>query len=330
MGFPLEFIKGPAGKGKPGEMDTLAVLLEAPRRLALEPVTLSPLGPGDVLVETCWSGISTGTEKLLYTGQMPDFPGMGYPLVPGYESIGRVIETGPEARARLGEFVFVPGASCYQNARGLFGGSARLLIVPAARAFPISESLAESGVLVALAATAHHALSGGNLPQLIVGHGVLGRLMARLVLALGGDAPTVWETAQPRRAGACGYQTVAPDADERRDYGVICDVSGSTDVLDDLVARLARQGEIVLAGFYPDRVNFAFPPAFQKEARMRIAAEWSPQDLTAVLGLIEIGALSLDGLVSDVEPAAKAAEAYPTAFSDPHCLKMVLDWRDAA
>ncbi|XUU61791.1 chlorophyll synthesis pathway protein BchC [Erythrobacter sp. HA6-11] len=310
-------------------MDAVAVLLEAPKQLALKPVTLTSLGPSDVLVETHWSGISTGTEKLLYTGQMPDFPGMGYPLVPGYESLGRIIDTGPDAVSRLGEWVFVPGASCYENARGLFGGSAQRLIVPSARAFPVSESLAESGVLIALAATAHHALAGGELPELIVGHGVLGRLMARMAIAMGGQAPTVWDTSASRRRGAQGYQVLAPEADERRDYSVICDVSGSTEVLDDLIARLARQGEIVLAGFYSDRVNFAFPAAFQKEARMRIAAEWAPKDLTAVLELINNGALSLEGLVSNIAPAANAAEAYPQAFQDEDCLKMVLDWRDA-
>lgn len=311
-------------------MDTLAVLLEAPKRLALRPVTLSPLGTGDVLVEIHWSGISTGTEKLLWTGQMPDFPGMGYPLVPGYESVGRIVEAGSEAQSRIGEWVFIAGASCYQDARGLFGGSAHHVIVPAARAFPISESLAESGVLIALAATAHHALAGGPLPELIVGHGVLGRLMARMVLAMGGEAPMVWETADARRKGARGYSVIAPEADERDDYGVICDVSGNTEVLDTLVRHLARQGEIVLAGFYSNRVNFAFPPAFQKEARMRIAAEWAPQDMAAVIAMIADGALSLDGLVSDTRPVGEAEEAYPAAFSDPDCLKMVLDWRGSA
>ncbi|NVE94985.1 chlorophyll synthesis pathway protein BchC [Altererythrobacter lutimaris] len=310
-------------------MDALAVLMEAPKQLALKPVTLTSLGSSDVLVETHWSGISTGTEKLLYTGQMPDFPGMGYPLVPGYETVGRIIDAGPDAVSRIGEWVFVPGASCYENARGLFGGSAQRLIVPSARAFPVSESLAESGVLIALAATAHHALAGGQLPELIVGHGVLGRLMARMAIALCGEAPTVWDTAASRREGAQGYEVLAPEADERRDYSVICDVSGSTTVLDDLIARLARQGEIVLAGFYSDRVNFAFPAAFQKEARMRIAAEWAPEDLTAVLKLIDDGALSLEGLVSNSAPVADAAEAYPKAFHDADCLKMVLDWRDA-
>ena len=57
--------------------------------------------------------VSTGTEKLLYTGRMPAFPGMGYPLVPGYESVGRVVEAGPHSGLRVGQGVYVPGARCY-------------------------------------------------------------------------------------------------------------------------------------------------------------------------------------------------------------------------
>jgi bacteriochlorophyllide a dehydrogenase len=40
--------------------------------------------------------------------------------------------------------------------------------------------------------------------------------------------------------------------------------------------------------------------------------------------------LSLNGLVSHRETASSAVEAYQTAFSDPSCLKMVLDWRACA
>ena len=105
-------------------MNTLAVILEAPERLALRALEMKPVEASDVLVEIAWSGISTGTEKLLFTGRMPPFPGMGYPLVPGYESVGRIVDAGPEARARIGDWVFVPGANCYTDARGLFGGTA--------------------------------------------------------------------------------------------------------------------------------------------------------------------------------------------------------------
>ena len=67
-----------------------------------------------------------------------------------------------------------------------------------------------------------------------------------------------------------------------------------------------------------------------KEMRLRIAAEWQPSDLTATRALIESGALSLDGLITHRRPGAQAADAYQTAFEDPDCLKMILDWSDAA
>ncbi|UVO50841.1 chlorophyll synthesis pathway protein BchC [Sphingomonas sp. SUN019] len=302
-------------------MDSIAVLLEAPERLSLRSLALNPLGSADVLVEIDWSGISSGTEKLLWTGRMPSFPGMGYPLVPGYESVGRVVDAGAEVRARIGEWVFVPGANCFADARGLFGGTARRVILPAARAIPVPERLGSDGILVALAATAHHAVVGGKAPELVVGHGVLGRLIARVSVALGHAAPTIWET-DPAR---CDGVAIDPSADERRDYATICDASGG-DVLDALVPRLAKGGEIALAGFY-DRVTFAFPPAFMREARLRISAEFTPVDLAAVIALVASGALRLDGLVSHVRPAMEASDAYPAAFAGGDCLKMVLDWR---
>lgn len=307
-------------------MNACAVILEAPERLSLRPLALNPLGPGDVRVDIAWSGISSGTEKLLWSGRMPSFPGMGYPLVPGYESVGRIVDAGADARSRIGEWVFVPGANCYADARGLFGGTARTVILPAARAMPIDESLGRDGILTALAATAHHAIAAGSAPDLIVGHGILGRLLARLTIACGAPAPTVWETNPVRRDGV-GYSVIDPDADKRRDYKTICDASGAGDALDLLIPRLAKGGEIVLAGFY-DRLSFAFPPAFMREARLRISAEFTPADIASTTALIETGALKLDGLISHVRPANDAAEAYPQAFTDPDCLKMVLDWSD--
>ena len=306
-------------------MQGVAVILEAPERLALRSLALNPMTADDVLVEIDWSGVSSGTEKLLWTGRMPHFPGMGYPLVPGYESIGRIVDAGSQARGRIGEWVFVPGASCFQGARGLFGGTARHVSLPQARAIPITESLGRDGVLLALAATAYHAIGVGGVPDLVIGHGILGRLIARIAVATGGSAPTVWETNAGRRGGA-SYAVIAPEADERRDYRVICDASGAADVLDIAFPRLARGGEVVLAGFY-DRLSFAFPPAFMREARMRVAAEFTPADIAAVVALLDAGLLELDGLITHARPAAEASDAYPQAFTDPDCLKMVLDWR---
>ena len=307
-------------------MNALAVILEAPERIAMRPLVLNPMDRDDVRVAVDWSGISSGTEKLLWAGRMPNFPGMGYPLVPGYESVGHIVDAGPDARDRIGECVFVPGANCYQDARGLFGGTARTVIVPAARAVRIEPTLGRDGILLALAATAHHAVASGPAPDLIVGHGILGRLLARQVIATGAPAPVVWETS-PARREAAGYPVIDPATDTRHDYRTICDASGAHDVLDMLIPRLGKGGEIVLAGFY-DRLSFAFPAAFMREARLRIAAEFTPADIAATTALIARGALHLGGLISHVRPAAQAAQAYPQAFDDPDCLKMVLDWSE--
>jgi len=311
-------------------MEATAVVLERPRELVLSRLPLAHAGEEDVVVDVEWSGISTGTERLLWSGSMPAFPGMGYPLVPGYETVGRIAMAGPAAQRRVGERVFVPGARCFGDVRGLFGGAASRLVVPHSRVVPISERLGAKGVLLALAATAHHAIADGKAPpQLIVGHGVLGRLIARITVALGADAPTVWEREPARRDGAQGYEVVDPAADTRRMYPVICDVSGDAALLDSLIARLAPGGEVVLAGFYDAPIHFAFAPAFMREARLRIAAQWRDSDLDAVSRLAESGALNLDGLITHREQAGDAPRAYQTAFTDPNCLKMILDWRSA-
>lgn len=312
-------------------MSTIAVVLEKPEHLSLADIELTEPGDGDVVVDIEWSGISTGTERLLWSGKMPAFPGMGYPLVPGYESVGRIAVAGASSGARVGERVFVPGARCFGEIRGLFGGAASRLVVSGERALPIDENLGEKGVLLALAATAQHAIAdGAGRPfDLVVGHGVLGRLIARLCVAAGG-APVVWETNPDRAAGAQGYRVIDPAEDSRRDYQSICDVSGDPALLDTLVGRLAPGGEIVLAGFYSEPLSFAFPPAFMREARFRIAAQWQERDLIFVKELVESGRLSLDGLITHRLPASDAPIAYRTAFNDPACLKMILDWRACA
>ena len=310
----------------------LAVVIDAPEQLRLAQLELPEPGNDDVIVDIEWSGISTGTERLLWSGRMPHFPGMGYPLVPGYESVGRIRFVGPASARAVGDRVFVPGARCFGEVRGLFGGAASRVVVPAAKAIPCDDALGDHAVLLALAATAQHALAadGARTPDLIIGHGVLGRLLARLAVLAGGAPPVVWERNPDRRQGATGYPVIDPAEDPRRDYRAIYDVSGDSGLLDELVARLAPGGEIVLAGFYSEPLRFAFAPAFMREARLRIAAEWREPDLVAVRALAESGRLSLDGLITHRADATNADAAYRTAFGDPACLKMILDWRSCS
>jgi bacteriochlorophyllide a dehydrogenase len=313
---------------------TRAIVFEAPQKIALSELSLTDLGADDVRVQIEFSGVSTGTEKMLWDGSMPSFPGMGYPLVPGYEAVGKVVQAGASdtAQSMVGQRVFVPGAKCYGEVRGLFGGSASNVIVPAARVAwlgaaqtKFGENNADQSVLLALAATAHHVLSvtadTKAFPELIVGHGVLGRLLARIMIAKGLPAPTVWEISEKRMSGGQGYSVISPDDDPRRDYRHVCDVSGDAKILDKLMMKLGFGGVITLAGFYNA------PLQFMREAQVRISAQWQPQDLDQVVTMVCSGALKLDGLITHRHQPSQADEAYRTAFGDVECLKMIIDWR---
>jgi 3-hydroxyethyl bacteriochlorophyllide a dehydrogenase len=150
--------------------------------------------------------------------------------------------------------------------------------------------------------------------------------LARVTIASGAPAPTVWETNPVRRDGAQGYHVTDAEHDERRDYRAIYDASGAEGLTDMLIMRLARGGELVLAGFYTQPISFTFPPAFMREARLRIASEFLPADMAAVSALLDSGSLDLGSLVTDVRPVGEFETAYPQAFTDSACLKMVLDW----
>ena len=320
-------------------MQAQAIVFQSPCNLSVRSLELRGLTDGDLEVEVEYSGISTGTERLLWDGSMPPFPGMGYPLVPGYETVGRVVRTQGDcgqgqSRIQTGDQVFVPGSYSFEGVHNLFGGAGSRLVVSHERVVKLHNDLGSQMVLLALAATAYHSVTFGGSrapgtpPELIIGHGVMGRLLARLTVAAGAPAPVVWETQAARRVGAEGYSVISPEEDTRKDYRAIYDVSGDSEILNKVIPRLAKGGEVVLAGFYKNDISFAFAPAFMREAQIRAAAEWKRADLVAVTQLVQTGRLCLDGLITHTETPARASDAYAAAFGDPQCLKMVLDWRN--
>ena len=284
---------------------TEAVVLEKPNKLSLKSVQMDEMKCDDVLVKVEFSGISTGTERLLYEGRMPNFPGMGYPLIPGYESIGTIEKSGKESDLLPGEKVFVPGAKCFGELKSLFGGT-----------------------LLALAATAQHVFSENHdyKPDIIVGHGVLGRLVAKIAV-LNGSNPIVIETNKDRREGNFEYEVISPLESKNLIGDSVVDASGDSSQLNNLIKLLKPNGEIVLAGFYDKPLFFDFAPAFLREARFRVSAQWTPNDLNKVSKLFATKKLNFKDLISHRVSANSVANAYEVAFSDSSCLKMIINWK---
>ena len=226
-------------------MQAMAVVLKEPEHLVLSSLDLSPPGPDDAVVDVEWSGVSTGTERLLWSGRMPPFPGMGYPLVPGYESVGRVTQARRVLRA--------PARSArLRSRRALLRRGARPVwrcslsrgraVATACPDRPSSSASAASCWRSPRLPITRSAAPGALKPERIVGHGVLGRLLARLTIATGGEPPIVWERNRKRAERRGRLPGARPGRRSRRDCRVIYDVSGDSTLLDALIARLAPGG----------------------------------------------------------------------------------------
>ena len=164
-------------------MDALAIVLESPGQLALQRLPLADASDDHLAVDIEWTSISTGTERLLFEGRMPPFPGMGYPLVPGYEAVGRVRSSGAHSGFRTGERVFVPGARLFRRGPRPVrrGGVASRRAGAARRRLRRGFGRAGSSARAGRDRASRDCVCSATPSRIcIVGHGVLGRLLARL------------------------------------------------------------------------------------------------------------------------------------------------------
>jgi len=173
------------------------------------------VGPGEVRIEALYGGISRGTERLVFTGRVPeseyarmrapfmagDFP---FPVKYGYATVGRIV-AGPEAFIGRAAFALHP----HQTTFTLLAD--RIALLPAS--VPASR-----GVLAANMETALNALwdaAPGPADRIaVVGAGVVGCLCAWLASKLPGAAVTLVDIDKSRAtaAAALGVGFALPDA----------------------------------------------------------------------------------------------------------------------
>lgn len=96
-------------------------------RIQVGTYELGPLGPADLLVRTRYTMVSSGTELRVLGGH---YGAAGnYPLIPGYSTVGEVIEVGPEvAGFRVGDLVSCRNPKPLPGVKSMWGGQAGLQV----------------------------------------------------------------------------------------------------------------------------------------------------------------------------------------------------------
>jgi 2-desacetyl-2-hydroxyethyl bacteriochlorophyllide A dehydrogenase len=312
-----------------------------------------PLGPTDARVSAVVSGVSAGSELLVYRGLAPhdlppDLPTVGgdfrLPIKFGYASVGRVAEVGAAAEGLVvGDLVFVhhPHQTEY--------------VVPAD--FPVrlpNDLPVDRGVFTANLETAvtvvldaHHRLEEAVL---VTGQGVVGLLITMLLRRAGAGPVIAIDLHERRRRAAMrvgAHQALAPgdglvphvlELTGGRGVDVAIEASGSPAALQACVDVAAFGGTVVVASWYGTReVGLALGAAFHRR-RLRLVSSqvstldgalsprWSRERRTNVVRDLLLQ-LPLDDLISHRFPFPEAASAYELLDTNPEeCLQVVLDY----
>jgi hypothetical protein len=298
---------------------------ESPNRPALRPADLPPLGPGEALVRTLFSGISRGTERLVLQGRVPAsehdrmrapmqegaFP---FPVKYGYCAVG-VVEEGPAEL--LGRTVF-----CLHPHQDRF-------VAPTAMLAPVPEGVpARRATLAANMETALNALwdaGAGPADRIaVIGGGVLGLLVAHLAAKLPGAEVTLHDT-DPARAAIAARLGIGFGRTQNCD--AVFHASASAAGLAAAIEAAGTEATITELSWYGDReINVPLGGAFHSQ-RLRITASqvgrispsrrprWThARRLQAALGLLQDP--RLDALVEHCIDFADAPALLPAILAD--------------
>jgi 3-hydroxyethyl bacteriochlorophyllide a dehydrogenase len=310
---------GSAPPAKASGETTHAIVFSAPGVLGTHEASLREASPDEVVVDTRYSSISAGTERLLFAGKLPGFPMLRFPLVPGYEAVGVVARVGADVRTvAVGDEVFVGGSMCYTDVAGVFGGNAARTIKKAAQVVPLHGIPLARAPLLALAATSLHGVRRlGNVAGktvCVLGMGAIGRFAA-LFLAAAGARVT---------CEALDLSRVSLD-EALHDLDAIVEGTGRSEELARCARALRPGGTIALLSYY-DELRTPYVDLFVKEISLLVAREWAHDDLLAARDALASGSIDVGALADHVVPVAEYERAYRTAFEDPSIPKVILQW----
>jgi bacteriochlorophyllide a dehydrogenase len=328
-------------------LKTKAIVIPQANVVEVREVELKPIGAEDVLIKTRLTSISAGTERMLLKGVMPH-PMLQFPVVPGYETVGEVIEAGDGAREWLGKRVYVGGNYGFIGVNPAFGGQSEYIVAPKTHLTDLQSLSDEQGVLLALAATALHGIDQAGLKVgrlegleptnlqtfqpsnvLILGQGIVGQLAARLAKARGAQVTvTDKEDARLRYSQADAILNMASDApmpESLKDIEVLIDATGKMEAIAPVLMRMKRDGRVVLLGYY-DNISLPYQPVFLRELTLVSSMQWAPGDVARARDLMAANTIETNSLITHHMQADDAAQAFDVAMNDVGCVKMVLEW----
>jgi 2-desacetyl-2-hydroxyethyl bacteriochlorophyllide A dehydrogenase len=339
------------------EHPAVSVWFTSPRTVALRAASVRPPSTGEVRIEALYSGISHGSEMMVYRGEVPPelsldatLPTLqgsfSFPIKYGYASVGRVVDVGGGVSA-LAEgdlvFAFNPHETCYT--------------VPVTVVIKLPPKLdPRLGVFAATVETAVNSLLDAA-PRLgervvVIGQGVVGLLITQLARRAGASLVITTDLYENRRRlslSAGADMALDPSSESLAECvtvmtggtgaDLVIEASGQPSALDDAVKVAAAEGRVVVVSWYgTKRADLALGSDFHRKRLTLKSSQVSNLDPSLTprwtirrrreLAVGYLSELLLDELISHVLPFDHAADAYRLIDEQPgEVIQVVLDYK---
>jgi 2-desacetyl-2-hydroxyethyl bacteriochlorophyllide A dehydrogenase len=340
-------------------MQRKIIVFAEPRKVELRSTSTPAMDADSVRVRTTVTSISRGTELNLYHGRTREIRGVWYatyPLVPGYEIVGRVQEVGANVTHvqpgdRVVATITVGGYEGYCNA---WGGQTEYAMCTVASEMgseyiepvKIPDNVSDEEAAMSILATVplngiEKKLSfvGPGMTVAVLGQGGMGisagqfhhRMGARVIVA--DEVPERAEIAS--RGGwaesVCGRsdELIEP-IKELTDGGpdVVHDCSGSLECLHAAVEMVKEGGTVLGTGLYLQPITFDLcPTLWTRCITFACCVGASPVQRAKILKWISEGTFDAKCMVGETFALEQAAEAYRRLDKEPHqIIKPIIRW----
>ena len=330
-----------------------AVVIHGPGRSSREAIPIAEIKPGEVLIRTAYCGVS-GTDFELFEGTLtPRSEGsVKYPIVPGHEFTGRVVDFGPNvSHLQEADQVVVqsvqPCDSCAECRRsnwngcqekvelgvsGRNGGYSQFVVVPSRfahrlppgldlRKATLSEPMAV--ILKGLNRVARHLTEEPeNRRWAVVGAGSLGHLCAK-TLAHWGHRVTVFDRDPVRRSYFDDTEIdTSDDLSRLHEFDLLVELTGDPEALERMLHRSGAGATILLLGLPYAHKPFTFERLVAYDKTVVGSMGSNPAELEQAIQLLP--ELDLQLFTECVVPLSDYRRAWDLFRQRKH-LKVILD-----
>ena len=335
---------------------TKSLWFTAPRKISFRKTSVQAPREGEILVKTLFSGISHGTEMLVYRGQAPKDMQLDasitlmdgsfdFPLKYGYSCVGKVADLGSRIRQfNKGDIVFTHNP--HETA----------FVVPEILATKLPNSVPpEHGIFLANLETAINCIwdSAVNLGDtaVVFGQGIVGLLITQLLKKSGASKVITVDSINNRRdlslkVGA--DVAIDPKSNDMLELirehtegtraDVVIEASGSPEALDDAIRVAGSEGKVTVISWYGTKsVPLQLGREFHRNRTTikssqvsniapALSARWD-KSRRMKLAKELLPQLHLQELISHTFPFEKAHEAYEMIDKNPdEVLQVVLQY----